>query len=264
MAGVTFEPATRWTHAELAGIFTRGYEGYFTPVVLDEAAFRSMVEAYDDDLDASRVAVVGGAPVGICKVALRGDQGWIAGIGVAPPHRGAGVGKALMLAAIDEARSRGVRALWLEVLVQNELAIRLYEKLGFERVRGLEVWTLARPAPAHVLDAADVERVRTRIRAERAWREPWQRADESVGKKDDVEAVETVGAAALFRRSDDRLTLLQAVARDEAAARELVQGLPAAASLIWLNGPEGDVVNAALATLGGTLAHRQHELLLRL
>ena len=77
------EPASRYSHAELAEIFTAGYEGYFTPFVLDEAAFRFMSTTYDDDLDASRVAVVDGEPVGICKLGIRGEQGWIGGVGVA-------------------------------------------------------------------------------------------------------------------------------------------------------------------------------------
>ena len=141
-AAMTLEPASRYSHAELAAIFTAGYEGYFTPFVLDEAAFRFMSTTYDDDLDASRVALVDDEPAGICKLAIRGDRGWIGGVGVALPHRGKGIGEALMRAAIDEARSHGLRELWLEVLFPNEPALRLYEKLGFERVRVLEVWTL--------------------------------------------------------------------------------------------------------------------------
>ena len=47
-----------------------------------------------------------------------------------------------MRAVEDEARDRGVTRIWLEVLVQNEPAIKLYEKLGYEHVRDLEVWSL--------------------------------------------------------------------------------------------------------------------------
>ena len=39
---------------------------------------------------------------------------------------------------------------------------------------------------------------------------------------------------------------------------------PETTGLQWLNGPEGDVFNLAIAALGGTLAHRQHEMLLEL
>jgi GNAT superfamily N-acetyltransferase len=117
------EPASRYSYAELAEIFTAAYEGYFTPFVLDEAAFRFMSTRYDDELEASRVAVVDGEPAGICKLGIRGERGWIGGVGVALPHRGKGIGEALMRAVIAEARSRALRELWLEVLFPNEPAI---------------------------------------------------------------------------------------------------------------------------------------------
>jgi ribosomal protein S18 acetylase RimI-like enzyme len=259
-------PASRYSYAELAEIFNAGYEGYFTPFSLDEAAFRLMSTAFDDDLDASRVALVDGAPAGICKLAIRGDRGWIGGVGVAALHRGTGVGGALMRAVLDVGRSRGLREVWLEVLVQNEPAIRLYDKLGFARERGLEVWALERLVfQKHKVRPVAATAAQEQIRAERTWREPWQRADESVANYDDVEALESEHGAILFRRAGDRVWLLQGSAADEDAARRLLQSLPAeAASLIWLNGPEGDPFNAAIASLGGTLAHRQHEMLLAL
>jgi hypothetical protein len=78
MSSVALEPASRFTHAELTEIFNAGYEGYYTPFKLDEDAFRFMSTIWDDDLDASRVALVDGAPAGICKLAIRG-------IGAHPP-----------------------------------------------------------------------------------------------------------------------------------------------------------------------------------
>ncbi len=97
-----------------------------------------------------------------------------------------------MRGVLDVARDRGLREVWLEVLVQNEPAIRLYEKLGFEHVRDLEVWTLdatpvsrrrpERPTcPARAGAGADPARA--------AEREPWQRADESVANLDEVEGL---------------------------------------------------------------------------
>ena len=264
MATIALEPASRFTHAELAAIFNAGYERYFTPFSVDEASFRFMAETWDDDLDASRVAVVDGEPAGIAKLAIRGERGWIGGIGVALPHRGTGVGEALMREVIEQARSRGLTELWLEVLVRNEPAIRLYEKLGFERVRDLEVWTLEDlTSENHDGGPSSAERAHDRIRAERTWREPWQRADESVANFTGVEGLESEGGAVLYRRTGERASLLQAVAADEDAARKLLRSLPQA-TLTWLNGPEGDVFNAAIASLGGVQDHRQHELLLSL
>ena len=261
---MTLRPASEWTHAELAEIFNAGYEGYFTPFTLDEAAFRFLVETFDDDLDASRVLLVDGEPAGICKLAVRGERGWIAGVGVAAPHRGKGHGEALMREAIDVARSRGVRELWLEVLTPNVPAIRLYEKLGFATVREVEIWALEgfeRGGDAH---AVPYEQAQARIARERREREPWQRADESIANYEGVEALESVGGAILFRHSGDRISLLQGVAADEDTARDLLRSLPEAAALHWLNGPEGDPFNAAIEALGGTRAWTQHEMLLEL
>jgi ribosomal protein S18 acetylase RimI-like enzyme len=265
MGSVALEPASRRSYAELAAIFNAGYEGYFTPFTLDEAAFRSMSTMWDDDLEASRVVLVDGEPAGICKLAIRGDRGWIAGIGVTPARRGKGLGEELMRGVLAEARERGLREIWLEVLVQNEAAVRLYEKLGFERVRDLEVWSLEPLVAVGNYVPAPVATVHERIRRERRGREPWQRADETIANLENVDALESEHGAMLFRRAGARASLLQAVATDEGAARELLGTLPAdVASLSWLNGPEGDPLNDAIRSLGGTLAHRQHELALRL
>jgi ribosomal protein S18 acetylase RimI-like enzyme len=262
---IALEPASGRSHAELAEIFNAGYEGYYTPFSLDEAAFRYMSTIWDDDLDASRVAVVDGAPAGICKLAIRGERGWIAGIGISPSHRGRGVGEELMRGVLAGAGERGLREVWLEVLVQNEPAIRLYEKLGFERVRELEVWSLDDLVAVSNYLPAPVTAVHERIRRERSEREPWQRADDTLENLDQLEALESERGAVLFRRTGERVSLLQGVADDEPAARGLLQALPAeATSVSWLNGPEGDPFNAAIAALGGTEAARQHEMVLRL
>jgi hypothetical protein len=109
------------------------------------------------------------------------------------------------------------------------------------------------------------EQAHERIRAGRTWREPWQRADETVANSTGVEGIASEDGALLFRRSGDRVSLVQAVAPDQAAAERLLQSLPPETTgLQWLNGPAGHVLNLAIAALGGTLAHRQHEMLLEL
>ena len=148
MSELALEPASDFSPAELAGIFTAGYEGYYVPLSVDEAAFRFMAEVSDLDLGRSRVAVGEDGPVGICVLGVRGDEGWIGGLGVARSARRSGIGELLMRDVLDEARAAGLARVTLEVLVQNEPAIRLYEKLGFEHGRELEVWSLVGRAPA--------------------------------------------------------------------------------------------------------------------
>jgi putative acetyltransferase len=52
---------------------------------------------------------------------------------VAADRRRRGIGRALLVAAVDWARAAGVTKLELHVFPWNEPAIRLYERFGFER-----------------------------------------------------------------------------------------------------------------------------------
>ncbi len=57
----------------------------------------------------------------------------VMGLAVAPAARRRGVGAALLAAAEDHARARGARKISLRVLSTNTGALRLYQRLGFER-----------------------------------------------------------------------------------------------------------------------------------
>jgi ribosomal protein S18 acetylase RimI-like enzyme len=62
-----------------------------------------------------------------------GVRAWIEDVVVDGSARGAGVGEALTLAAIDEARRRNVRSIDLTTRPSREAANRLYARLGFKR-----------------------------------------------------------------------------------------------------------------------------------
>jgi len=53
------------------------------------------------------------------------------GMGVLPEYRGQGVGEKLILACIAKAKTKGITRIELEVRVDNQCAIKLYEKVGF-------------------------------------------------------------------------------------------------------------------------------------
>jgi len=52
-----------------------------------------------------------------------------------PTHRGLGLGTLLLHRALSGFRSAGLRRVYLEVTSQNSGAIRLYQRLGFRRVK---------------------------------------------------------------------------------------------------------------------------------
>ena len=231
-------PADTLSTAELADLFTRGYEGYFVPVQVDEAAMRFMIDSWDIDLSLSRVA----GDVGLCNLGVRGDRGWIGGIAVVPPARRQGVGRRLMEAVLGVAPP----TVTLEVLEQNEPAIGLYEDLGFERVRVLEVWSV--PATP-LVEARAVEPAP--LGGEGL---PWQREDASL-PPGGYERFELDGGAVLVRGTN----VLQLTAPDEDTAAAL---LSRGTAVQFVNVPEGDVASGALRRLGGELTLRQFEMAL--
>src|SRR5215210_1476703 len=107
-----------------------------------------MVDVFDVDLARSRVAVDNGGPVGVALLGVRGRVGWIGGMGVARRARRSGVGRGLMDAVLESARAARLPEVTLEVIEQNEPAIRLYEQLGFRDTRLLEVWSLSAETPS--------------------------------------------------------------------------------------------------------------------
>ena len=74
--------------------------------------------------------MVGGYAIGLSA----GDEGEILNLGVAPAHRGKGVGRVLIGGMLATLRARGVRTVYLEVRDSNAVARRLYESLGFREV----------------------------------------------------------------------------------------------------------------------------------
>ena len=82
-------------------------------------------------LEGTLVALAGGEVVGSVHVdASRHGFGEL-GMAVAREWRGKGVGSALLAAAIDWARERGLHKLSLSVFPHNTAAIELYRKHGF-------------------------------------------------------------------------------------------------------------------------------------
>jgi GNAT superfamily N-acetyltransferase len=247
---------------ELAELFTAGYEGYLVPMTITPETFRFFCRAYDLDREASLIALRDGSPVGLANLGLRGPDAWVGGIGVVPAERRRGTGRALMEALHSEAEARGVERIWLEVIVENAQAVALYEQLGYEHVRDLQVWTVPRTTgPDAVVPVAEARRG---VAAGNVPREPWQRAAATVDNLDGVVGIATEGAAALVITTGRGVQLLQAAGTPQG----LRDAVSAAASLgepfVALNVDPADPLSDALASVGGRITTMQHELVLAL
>ncbi len=63
--------------------------------------------------------------------------GAIQNVGVLPGHRNLGLGSALLLQALHGFRQAGLSRVYLEVTAENGSAVRLYQRLGFRRMKTL-------------------------------------------------------------------------------------------------------------------------------
>ena len=88
-------------------------------------------EMLDNDRAYYLVAKVNDRPVGYIGVWLIAGEGHITNIAVHPDYRGKGIGRRLMEAIEELAKKRGATRMTLEVRVSNEVAQRLYRKLGY-------------------------------------------------------------------------------------------------------------------------------------
>lgn len=88
-------------------------------------------ELEQDEHDATALhllVTLDGRPVGTARLLIDGAEGRIGRVAILPDCRGTGAGAALMRAALDELRARGVTTARLGAQTH---ALRFYEKLGF-------------------------------------------------------------------------------------------------------------------------------------
>ena len=94
-------------------------EGFFTFLTRDDAMFL-VVEEKEKIL-------------GYCGLLMVLDEGDVLNVAVRKDRQREGIGNFLMESLLRLSSERGVNIIHLEVRKGNETAIRLYERLGFER-----------------------------------------------------------------------------------------------------------------------------------
>ena len=145
--GDAIQAVTLSAYQEYAASIPAHWDGYRQNIIatLAAAAPGTQIVALDDERvvgavllypAGTSIGVPGGAPVTLTWPEVRL-------LAVAPSARGRGVGAALMHECIRRARTAGATALTLHTTDLMQAAMRLYQRLGFERAQDLDL----EPAP---------------------------------------------------------------------------------------------------------------------
>ena len=129
--------ASNYPIPDLVQLLNLSFEGYHIPVHFEYSPLLTMFRKDNIDLETSRVLLAEDKPSGIALIARRGWASRLAAMGIARELRGKGFGTWFMDGLIKDARDRNDREMVLEVIEQNETAVRLYKKHGFQIVRRL-------------------------------------------------------------------------------------------------------------------------------
>ncbi len=127
---------------------------YIVPMPMTAARLQEYIDVYDIDLSCSCAVIDEMEPdliFGIGMLGVRPERGWITRLGVLPYARRLGTGGAIMDYLVTQTRRLGLPALWLEVIVGNDPALRLFQRYGFTMTRELIV--SRRPPKAHAAPA---------------------------------------------------------------------------------------------------------------
>jgi len=137
-------PASEYPAAAIADLFNLAFTGYVVPVRVGPGLVTAWTKSDSLEIGLSRVLLRGDIEIGIALIARRGWTSRIAAFAIEPESRGQGAGHWMMERLMEEARDRGDRALVLECIEQNPVAVRFYGGFGFRTERRLVGYTADR------------------------------------------------------------------------------------------------------------------------
>jgi len=177
-------PASDYPLPDLVNFLNRGFENYLVPIHFNTVMFMNMLRKDGIDLTASRLLITNDHVCGIALIARRGWACRLAAMGIEKETRGMGGGSWFMQELIEEACQRGDREMVLEVLEQNEPAVKLYQKVGFQTIRRL-IGCIRNPAVENQrsnLQEIDLREMGRLISQDGLSDLPWQISGESIAQ----------------------------------------------------------------------------------
>jgi len=120
--------AMEWAHLEQI----LAIEAVSFPTPWSRQAF--VHELLDNDLASYVVALDGERVVGYAGMWIIIDEAHLTNVAVHPDYRGRGIGEGLLNELIRVAVNLGAERMTLEVRVSNQVAQKLYQRLGFRQI----------------------------------------------------------------------------------------------------------------------------------
>jgi ribosomal protein S18 acetylase RimI-like enzyme len=139
---ISYKRLSELSIEDVVALWNRSFEEYYVNMTMTVSSFLKRVVFEDLSLEHSFAAYEDGQAIGIVLNGFRQVEGkktaWNGGTGIALDYRGKGVGLALMQKNIELYQSEGVQLAKLEAFIQNDRAIKLYEKVGYRINDNLE------------------------------------------------------------------------------------------------------------------------------
>ena len=114
-----------WTKSIFKAALLLPYAAYY--VAVEESSGKDAGDKTGDNTEDNIPDKV----VGMCGVKKIFEEGDISNVAVHPAYRGRGISRKMLEILMSEARADGVQAFTLEVRAGNEVAVNLYQSLGF-------------------------------------------------------------------------------------------------------------------------------------
>lgn len=120
---------------EFSGIY--GHSDYDYPIAFEGYVAKTFAEYVIDPKPLNRLWIVEDERglVGTIGVADRGEAAQLRWFSVKPEWRGRKLGKFLFDAALHYIKEKGFKKAWLSTFSESELAIKLYERRGFQVIQ---------------------------------------------------------------------------------------------------------------------------------
>ena len=120
---------------EILDAFLLAFENYFVPMPVEKEYYENRWKVAGVDYSLSYGMFDGGKLVGFIIHAVDKRQGQLTafntGTGVIPEYRGKRIVHSIYDQALKDLRHHGIEKSTLEVITKNEIAIRTYQKVGF-------------------------------------------------------------------------------------------------------------------------------------